>query len=240
MFENSNLPIRIWYLAIAFMCFSKKAVSACELQRQLKHSRYDTIWSLMHRIRNIMGNREAMYYLQDITDLTGIEDLYIIATPDRIRLRRRKKFKRIVNLLVGPTSVKDSEWTTEDNAKSARYQLRVCPICPGTGIKKKTQQKNKEKEIVFTDNTGKRHELSEIIEVLSYTSSGRTKNHQPKWKQVLISNVFRVLSGIYHRVKLKYLQLYLDEFCYKLNRRYNREQLFEKMVIASILHPVLA
>ena len=40
------------------------------------------------------------------------------------------------------------------------------------------------------------------------------------------------LYGIYHKIKGKYLQLYLDEFCYKLNRRYFGEKLFDRLVIA--------
>lgn len=36
---------------------------------------------------------------------------------------------------------------------------------------------------------------------------------------------------VYYR---KYLQLYLNEFVYKLNRRYFEEKLFDRLVIANI------
>ncbi|MCB0482228.1 MAG: IS1595 family transposase, partial [Flavobacteriales bacterium] len=36
----------------------------------------------------------------------------------------------------------------------------------------------------------------------------------------------------YHKIKGKYLQLYLDEFCYKLNRRYFGNRLFERLTLA--------
>ncbi|NQX86522.1 MAG: IS1595 family transposase, partial [Flavobacteriaceae bacterium] len=35
-------------------------------------------------------------------------------------------------------------------------------------------------------------------------------------------------------IKGKYLQRYLDEFVYKLNRRYFGDKLFDRVVIASI------
>lgn len=38
----------------------------------------------------------------------------------------------------------------------------------------------------------------------------------------------------YHKIKGKYLQLYLNEFAYKLNRRYFGEKLFDRLIIASI------
>ena len=35
--EGSKVSVRTWYLAMAFMSFSKKGISAAELQRQLDH-----------------------------------------------------------------------------------------------------------------------------------------------------------------------------------------------------------
>ncbi|MFN8134987.1 MAG: transposase, partial [Bacteroidales bacterium] len=52
------------------------------------------------------------------------------------------------------------------------------------------------------------------------------------WVHIAISNAKRTLLGIYHKIKGKYLQLYLDEFCYKLNRRYFGERLFDRLTIA--------
>ncbi|MFN7239873.1 MAG: transposase, partial [Chitinophagales bacterium] len=40
-----------------------------------------------------------------------------------------------------------------------------------------------------------------------------------KWINVTISNLKRFLLGIYHVVKERYLQEYLNEFAFKLNRR---------------------
>ena len=47
--EGSKVLFRTWYLAMAFMSFSKKGISAAELQRQLSHPKYDTVWRLMHK-----------------------------------------------------------------------------------------------------------------------------------------------------------------------------------------------
>lgn len=35
MMENSNLPVRIWYLAMAFMTFSKKGISASRIAKTI-------------------------------------------------------------------------------------------------------------------------------------------------------------------------------------------------------------
>ena len=39
------------------------------------------------------------------------------------------------------------------------------------------------------------------------------------WVHIAISNAKRFLLGTYHGVSHKYLQAYLDEFCYRFNRR---------------------
>ena len=40
------------------------------------------------------------------------------------------------------------------------------------------------------------------------------------WVHIAISNAKRMLLDIYHDIKPEYLQNYLNEFCYKFNRRY--------------------
>ena len=54
--HDSHLPLRKWFLAIYFMCVSKKGVSALQLKRTLGIGSYRTAWYLCHRIREAMGN----------------------------------------------------------------------------------------------------------------------------------------------------------------------------------------
>ena len=43
VFSHSKLPLRKWYLAMCLMSMTKKGLSAEEMQRQLEHSRYQSI-----------------------------------------------------------------------------------------------------------------------------------------------------------------------------------------------------
>lgn len=61
--ENSRLSFRTWFLIMLFMTSTKKGLSACELQRQIGQKRYMTIWSILYRLRKVMGNRDALYQL---------------------------------------------------------------------------------------------------------------------------------------------------------------------------------
>ncbi len=55
-----------------------------------------------------------------------------------------------------------------------------------------------------------------------------------KWVHIVISNAKRNLLCNCHKIKRKYLQSYLYEFVYELNRRYFGEHLFDKLVLANI------
>lgn len=45
------------------------------------------------------------------------------------------------------------------------------------------------------------------------------------WVHIAIGNAERLLPDVHHKIKDQYLKLYLNEFCYKLNRRYFGERL---------------
>ena len=53
------------------------------------------------------------------------------------------------------------------------------------------------------------------------------------WVHIAISNAKRLLLDIHHSIGNDYLQSYLDEFCYKFNRRYF-DSVFERVVVASV------
>jgi transposase-like protein len=54
------------------------------------------------------------------------------------------------------------------------------------------------------------------------------------WVHIAISNAKTRLAGIYHGIKPEYLQEYLNEFCYKFNRRYFGERQFDRLLSASV------
>ncbi len=237
MFENSNLSLYIWYLAMAFMCFSKKAVSACELQRQLRHSRYDTVWSLMHRIRNIMGNREALNYLMDIAD-PNAEAVQIIAKVERIRLKRIRKRPSYFTTSNKTQSRRSEESnTSHKSSRGRKINLKVKENQENDEVQH--QGKKKSHPILIPDNLKSGQTFAQFIEVIDTVGRNKKKVMNTKWTSIAISNAKRILSGIYHNVHLRFLQLYLDEYCYKLNRRNVKEQIFERLIFACIQNPLL-
>jgi len=91
------------------------------------------------------------------------------------------------------------------------------------------------KKYVFTDKSTSYVDIADFIELhITEKSSEQTTKETLKWVHIFISNAKRNFLGNYHKIKGKYLQLYLNEFVYKLNRRYFGEKIFDRLIIASI------
>ena len=232
MMENSNLPVRTWYLAMLFMTFTKKGISAKELQRQLNHNRYDTIWSLMHRIRNAMGNRDNLYTLSDMVEFD--EGYYEIATAENIKLKRGKGSQKQKNVAVMAESVPLEDIETGKKSKSCRYfKMKALDTHKTDSIDQVIEDNIDKESVVFSDRANTYLNISNYVDThMSEKSTKETTATTLKWVHIAISNAKRNLLGVYHKIKGKYLQLYLDEFCYKLNRRYFGNRLFDRLVLA--------
>jgi hypothetical protein len=66
---------------------------------------------------------------------------------------------------------------------------------------------------------------------------GKDAEKKLPWVHTAISNLKAELLGNYNNVKDNYQQCYLNEYCYKVNRPYFGEQLFERVRLAAIKQP---
>ena len=55
------------------------------------------------------------------------------------------------------------------------------------------------------------------------------------WVHIAISNAMGFLLGTYHGISHKYLQAYLDEFCYRFNRRAWEPELTLRLLTACLV-----
>ena len=234
--ESSKLPIRKWYLAMAFMSFSKKGISAKELQRQLSHKYYEPIWFMMHKLRKAMGQRDSRYNLTGMLEFD--EGYFEKATSDKDKrgLKRGKGSQKQQNVAVIAESTPLEDVDSGKKDKHVRYfKMNVLDSHKAKDIDKTIQENINKESVIFSDKSNSYINMVDYVEVHLMEKSGKdTTNTTLKWVHIAIANAKRTLLGIYHRINGEYLQAYLDEFCYKLNRRYFGQRLFDRLVIASI------
>ena len=56
------------------------------------------------------------------------------------------------------------------------------------------------------------------------------------WVHVAIANAKRWILANHHDIKEEFLQFYLNEFCYKFNRRYFGNTTFDRLLLCAISH----
>ncbi|SFL48071.1 ISXO2-like transposase domain-containing protein, partial [Porphyromonadaceae bacterium KH3CP3RA] len=88
-----------------------------------------------------------------------------------------------------------------------------------------------------TDDSTSYTKLKELVH--SHTASVIPHEDLSKvlpWVHTAISNAKRQLLGVYYKIKPEYLQYYLNQFCYKFNRRYFGKNQFERLLIAAVTY----
>jgi len=115
------------------------------------------------------------------------------------------------------------------------FKARVLDSHQSEGINGVVRDCMEDDAIVFSDKSTSYVDISDLVELhVTEKSDAKTTKETLKWVHIAISNAKRTLLGNYHKIKRKYLQLYLNEFIYKLNRRYFGDKLFDRLVIANI------
>lgn len=230
--EGSKVSFHTWYMAMAFMTYSKKTISASELQRQLNHPKYDTIWRLMHKIRSAMGKRDAFYQLEGAVEFD--EGYFEKATSEKVKLKRGRGSQRQVNVAVMAESTPLEDLTTGETSSHCGYfKMRVLHDHKSSTIDQTMDNTLAGKNIVFSDKSTSYVNISDYVDAhFMEKSNKQTTKSTLKWVHIAISNAKRMLLGVFHKIKGKYLQQYLDEFCYKLNRRYFGNRIFDRLTLA--------
>lgn len=235
--ESSKLPFQYWAYAIYLMTMTKKGMSAKELQRQLGHKRYEPIWAMMHKIRAIMGIRDSSYTLEGVIEL---DDAFFTSHSSKDeegdnekRGRGTSKSKVLVMSKVEPQKGRPKKH--KKNSSFRYVKMLVIPYSSSPAINIEVQAHVDYQTTVISDKWRGFNNLNEIIaKHRAYIIPPKEASKKLPWVHTMISNAKKNLLGINHNnIKASYLQNYLDEFCYKTNRRYFGAELFERLMIAA-------
>lgn len=233
--ESSNLPVRIWMMAITFITATKKGFSAAELQRQLGMKRYEPVFRMYHKLRVIMGKRDDRYRLEDMVEY----DEAFVGKSTKANVRSKLKRGRgtqkqsKVAVMAESTVLEGPESGKLD--KSCRYfKMKKIKNLEAKTAQTLIKEYINSISVLQTDKSTTFSDLSDCIDVHVREISGTDKGKfNLRWVHIAISNLKKHLQT-YHMISERMMQNYLDEFCYKLNRRYFGQKLFDRLIIASI------
>ena len=217
LLHKSHVPLTKWFLAFYFVCQDKRGISAVQLSFRIGVT-YKTAWRMLDLIRTAMGRRDKKYKLEGTVEL---DDTYFGGpTKGKKRGRGTEKSKVFVALSL-------------DGRGNPRYlKMRV------TKDLRQASVKNFAKDVIDAKSTIQSDGYRSYIPALE----GYTHEHRPydpqagmlHWLHILVSNAKAYILGTYHGLPGENLQSYLDEFCYRFNRRSFGEGAFTRLAAAVV------
>lgn len=113
------------------------------------------------------------------------------------------------------------------------FNVKVLLSHSSNAINECVKRNLSERTIVFTDKARTYSDIANLVEIHIMTkSNAHITNQTLEWVHIAISNAKRIVLGINHHVKGQYRQLCLNQFCFKLNRRYFQNELFDRLSLA--------
>lgn len=232
--HGSKLPLRYWFLAMHLMTSTKKTISAAEMQRQIGHKRYQPIWEMMHKLRSVMGKRDEKYKLAGILELD--EGYFSIANP----LKEEEELKcgigsqKKAKVLVMVESEKaDEPKAGGKSRKCGHIKMQVISDLKADTFEREARAAVEEGSTVVMDNLRSHVGVERVVERSErQTVLGKDAPKVLPWVHIAIANAKSLLQDMYHGIKGEFLQSYLDEFCYKFNRKYFGDRVFDRLVVA--------
>jgi transposase-like protein len=239
---HSNLSLMVWFKTIFEVTYRNKSLSATQLYQILPEVKSEaTAWYLLHKIRMAMGYRDEKYQLEGKAE---IDDAFITVVKSIDQEQRKSKRGR-GSVRKAPIVVMASY----ENIPTKR-QKKNRPLSYPKFFKMVQMVDLKRENIndtVFRYVKLSSHlksdayrgytDLKELIEKhTAKVTPANEAHHELPWVHCAIGNLKRWIDGIFHHVSDNYLQNYLDEFVYTLNRRSFKNK-FDRLLNACLVTP---
>jgi transposase-like protein len=222
LFHDSHLPLEKWFMAVALIMNAKKGVSALQVGRDLgiDEANYKTVWYLCHRIR------EAMQEGGLLTGVVEADETYLTPKKPRKGKPYVKKEKRDVVLGMIERGGKLRLVPIQDSKIEIIEPILEKHISPDATL--------------HTDG----HPTYAIISQRKWVGRHNVIDHTRGYAMGdvhtnTVENAFSLLKrgiyGTFHKVSIKHLGRYCNEFSYRFNRRASQRQMFNE-TMKGLLH----
>lgn len=225
VFQDSKLPLTLWFRAMWQITSQKNGVSALGLQRVLGLGSYKTAWSVLHKLRRAMI-RPGRDRLRGIVE---VDEAYWGGEEEGVR--GRQTYEKALIAVAAEV----------DGQALGRIRLRHIP-----DVTRKTLH-GFIAEAIEPGCTIQTDGLQAYRELQGYVHQRMVQHRQPADADHLLPRVHRVISllkrwlmGTHQgAVAPEYLQDYLDEFTFRFNRRTSasRGKLFYRLAQQAVQVP---
>ena len=221
--HNTKTPLTVWFWAAYLMTTDKRGISALLLQRQLGLRRYETAWMLLHKLRRAMVNAAR----EPLQGEVEIDDTWVGGPQPGLRGSRQLKGRKAAIVVVA---------VENRSGVSGRTRMAVIPNFKQTTMIAFVKQHVSPGSTVHTDGL----KGFEDVKAAGVTHVRRTQPLRSALRRGAtsavpladraIGNLQQWLIGTYHGVSKGQLQIYLDEFVFRHNRRRHPTAAFQTLL----------
>jgi transposase-like protein len=214
VFENSNIKLQKWFLAIWLLTSHKKGISSLQLAKDINVTQ-KTAWFMLQRIRKCLGfeNNNALD-----------NDVEVDETYDGRKNKNRHRNKKVRQSQ--GRSTKDKTPVVGMVERGGKLNAHKVDNVQTKTLTKEITDHVKETASIFTDELAGYNKISKLYDhyVVNHGQGEYVKgNAHTNTIEGFWSLLKRGIIGIYHYVSKKHLQNYVDEFVFRYNTRHSTE-----------------
>ena len=223
IFQDTHMPLPMWFRAMWYVCAQKNGVSALSLQRALNLPSYNTAWLCLHKLRRAMvrPGRERL------SGEVEVDEAYVGA--EREGKRGRGAFgKKIVFVAV-----------EKNGGTMGRIRLACIPDVSGATLGQAIRETIEDGAAICSDGWKGYSGLSKAGYI--HTVTGKSieelaEDILPKCHLVISLLKRWMLGTLQGNVGSDHFQDYLNEFTFRFNRRSSRSRgkLFYRLAEQSV------
>lgn len=225
--HGSKLSLHLWFWAAYLMATHSNGISARQLQGQLGLGSYKSAWLLCAKLRHAMVD-------PDRNLLAGLVEIDETTIPHRTRedpvaggAGRSHEGKMLVIgavEVIGKSPGRIRLAPIADYSAASIHAFMAANLAPGVTAKS-------DGWAAYPGAPKVSHEPHVVGNMAAHIVL--------PWVHRLFSNLKRWALGVYHGLRAKHLQSYLDEFVFRFNRRRTRHAAFRSLIgIATRRNPI--
>jgi len=231
LFEGSHLALRKWFLIIYLVAQDKGGASALRIANQLGMY-HKTAWCILQKIRIAMGARDENLTLAGTIELD--EAFFGGRTkrgkgPPKAPGGNKKQVLVLVESEGHQAGNLVMKVIADDQLEDLKPIIAEKIECEPPG------------QWFRSDAWGSHHVVMQFGHRIQMQHIPNDKQDELlRCVSLAISNAKAFFKGTYHQFCKTHIQRYLDEFCYRWNRRHLFGQLASHLIAACALHPPVA
>ena len=218
IFEKTSTSLKTWFYAMYLMGSTRCGISAKQVQRETGVT-YKTAWRMFKQIRSLLSDGDMQ--LEGPT--VEVDETYMGGRRKGMRGRAMAGDKKLVPVvgIVQRNGLAIAKHVKNVKAKTLVGLIRK-HVTPGSTVY------TDEYAAYNTISKGKRFVHRKIKHSAGIYVMGdiHTNSVEGLW-----SLIKRGIKGVYHHVDPQYLQTYLNEFCFRYNRRHEGNKQFKAILL---------